>query len=137
MGRILGIDYGLKRIGLAISDPLHIIASPLKTITVHTADQVMDELAVIISEQEVDQIILGLPIGMKGQETEQTGRIREFAETLKGLNVPIDFQDERLSSVSAKRSMMSQNIKTGHNKALIDQRAAAIMLQQYLDTKRF
>ncbi len=133
MSRILGIDYGLKRIGLALSDPLGIIASPYQTIPNNSLKSVLDRLQAIITEKDVNKIVLGLPIGMKGQETEQTERTRKFCALLQTLQIPIEFQDERLSSVTAKKSLIQQDIKTGHNKALVDQRAAAILLQHYLD----
>ena len=72
-------------------------------------------------------------MGLKGQETVQTKKVREFADLLSTLKLPIHLEDERLSSVSAEKSMIKQNIKTGHNKGMIDQRAAAIILQQFLD----
>ncbi|NQV36585.1 MAG: Holliday junction resolvase RuvX [Candidatus Marinimicrobia bacterium] len=133
MGRILGIDYGLKRIGLALSDPLHIIASPYKTISGSDEADILQKLRDIISEESVSHIVVGLPIGMKGQETEQTKLTRVFADSLNCFGLPIFLQDERLSSVSAKKSLIEQNIKTGYNKALIDKRAAAILLQQFMD----
>ncbi|MFQ6604239.1 MAG: Holliday junction resolvase RuvX [Fidelibacterota bacterium] len=133
MSRILGIDYGLKRIGLALSDPLGIIASPYKTIPNSDPRSVLEVLQTIIQDKDVNKIVLGLPLGMKGQETEQTERTRKFFSLLETLAIPVEFQDERLSSVTAKKSLIQQDIKTGHNKALVDQRAAAIFLQQYLD----
>lgn len=133
MGRILGIDYGDSRIGLALSDPLKIIASPYKTIRNKGREPLLDTLKSIISEQDVEIIVLGLPIGMKGQETTQTKKVRDFSESMSVLKVPIHLEDERLSSVSAEKSMIQQNIKTGHHKSMIDERAAAILLQQYLD----
>ena len=133
MGRILGLDYGDRRIGLALSDPLKMIASPFKFIINTGDDEVLDSLKILIAEEDIEAIVVGLPIGMKGQETKQTTKVREFAELLSSLAIPISFEDERLSSVSAEKSMIQQKIKTGHNKGMIDQRAAAILLQQYLD----
>ena len=130
MGRILGVDYGDSRIGLALSDPMKIIASPYKTIP--TKDY-LDEIRSIIKLKKVERVIIGLPLGLKGQETIQTRKTRLFSESLNELNCPINFEDERLSSISAEKSLIQQNIKTGHNKSLIDQRAAAIILQQFLD----
>ena len=133
MGRILGLDYGDRRIGLALSDPLKMIASPFKFIINTGDDEVLDSLKILIAEEDIEAIVVGLPIGMKGQETKQTTKVREFSELLSSLTIPISFEDERLSSVSAEKSMIQQKIKTGHNKGMIDQRAAAILLQQYLD----
>ena len=133
MGRVLGIDYGDSRIGLAMSDPLKIIASPFKTIRNEGNEKCLQVFQSLIKEKDVKAIVVGLPIGLKGQETVQTKKVREFANLLYALKLPIHLEDERLSSVSAEKSMIQQNIKTGHNKGLIDQRAAAIILQQFLD----
>ena len=133
MGRILGLDYGDRRIGLALSDPSKMIASPFKFIINTGDDEVLDSLKILIVEEDIEAIVVGLPIGMKGQETKQTTKVREFADLLSSLAIPISFEDERFSSVSAEKSMIQQKIKTGHNKGMIDQRAAAILLQQYLD----
>ena len=133
MGRVLGIDYGDSRIGLAMSDPLKIIASPFKTIRNEGNEKCLQVFQSLIKEKDVEAIVVGLPMGLKGQETVQTKKVREFADLLYALKLPIHLEDERLSSVSAEKSMIQQNIKTGHNKELIDQRAAAIILQQFLD----
>ena len=133
MGRVLGIDYGDSRIGLAMSDPLKIIASPFKTIRNEGNEKCLQVFQSLIKEKDVEAIVVGLPIGLKGQETVQTKKVREFANLLYALKLPIHLEDERLSSVSAEKSMIQQNIKTGHNKGLIDRRAAAIILQQFLD----
>ncbi|MCS5646964.1 MAG: Holliday junction resolvase RuvX [Candidatus Marinimicrobia bacterium] len=135
MGRVLGIDYGDSRIGLAMSDPLKIIASPFKTIRNEGNEKCLQVFQSLIKEKDVEAIVVGLPIGLKGQETVQTKKVREFANLLYALKLPIHLEDERLSSVSAEKSMIQQSIKTGHNKGLIDQRAAAIILQQFLDKR--
>lgn len=137
MGRFLAIDHGSKRIGLALSDPMKIIAKPFKTLTYINFEDLFSQIENIIKDNEVDGIIVGLPRGMKFQETAQTKIVLKFIALLKSkINIFIDVQDERLSSVSAEKSLVEQNIKTGHNKLLIDQTAAAIFLQQYLDTRR-
>ena len=133
MGRYLGIDNGEKRVGLALSDPLKIIATPFRTLLVHNTNQVIRELDKIIDEQDVELIVVGNPLGMKGQQTVQTKRVMEFTDKLRDIGYKVMLEDERLSSVSAKRIMIEQEIKTGHNKELIDQTAAAIILQQFLD----
>ncbi|NOZ03082.1 MAG: Holliday junction resolvase RuvX [FCB group bacterium] len=135
MGRVLGIDYGDTRIGLALSDPLHVIASPYKTLIVRDEKQILEEIELIVADNDVELLVVGLPLGMKGQETDQTRRVRKFASLLKSTGYEVTFEDERLTSVSAKRSLVMQEIKTGHNKGLVDQTAAAILLQQYLDKK--
>ena len=133
MGRYLGIDNGEKRVGLALSDPLKIIATPFRTLLVHNTNQVIRELDKIIDEQDVELIVVGNPLGMKGQQTVQTKRVMEFTDKLRDIGYKVMLEDERLSSVSAKRIIIEQEIKTGYNKELIDQTAAAIILQQFLD----
>ncbi len=135
MGRILGLDYGESRIGLALSDSAKIIASPYCTIPNRNFNWLMDKLNQIILDKNVESFVVGLPIGMNGKDTIQTKKVRSFAKTLKVFNIAIYFQDERLSSISAKKSLIKQNIKTGHNKKLIDDTAAAIFLQQFLDSR--
>ena len=99
-------------------------------------DDLINKISLIIEEKNVEKIILGLPIGLKGQQTAQTNRVLEFYNLIKDKNdIQIVMEDERLSSISAKKSLVLQNIKTGHNKDLIDKTAAAIFLQLYLDRK--
>ena len=136
MGRFLAIDSGEKRVGLALSDPTKIIAKPFKSISYTNQDDLLNKISLIIEQKNVEKIILGLPIGLKGQKTAQTNRVLEFYNLIKDKNdIQIVLEDERLSSISAKKSLVLQNIKTGHNKALIDETAAAIFLQLYLDRK--
>ena len=134
MGRFLAIDFGEKRIGLALSDPMKIIAKPFKTIFYSNQNDLINKIALIIKDEKIEKIILGLPKGLKGNNTSQTNIVIEFYKYIKDkIDTPIVMEDERLSSVSAKKSLILQNIKTGHNKALIDETAAAIFLQLYLD----
>ena len=133
MSRCIGIDLGSKRVGLAISDRMNMIASPYKTLTFKNEQDLLDQLRLIIVDFKVKSIVLGLPLNMNGEDSTQTKKVREFKSVLSIFNLPIIFEDERLSSVSAKRSLVMQDIKTGHNKSEIDKRAAAIILQQFLD----
>ena len=133
MSRCIGIDLGSKRVGLAISDKMNMIASPYKTLTFKNEQDLLDQLRLIIVDFKVKSIVLGLPLNMNGEDSAQTKKVREFKSVLSIFNLPIIFEDERLSSVSAKRSLVMQDIKTGHNKSEIDKRAAAIILQQFLD----
>jgi len=136
MGRFLAIDFGEKRVGLALSDPTKIIAKPFKSISYNNHDDLLNKISLIIEQENVEKIILGLPKGLKGQQTAQTKKVLEFYNLINEKNdIQIVMEDERLSSVSAKKSLVLQNIKTGHNKALIDETAAAIFLQLYLDRK--
>ena len=135
MGRVLGIDYGERRVGLALSDPMKIIAFPFKTLSHTTAENLISEFKIIIIEKDIDSIVIGLPIGLKGKDTIQTKKVRHFASSIVELGIPIQLEDERFSTKSAKRSLNLQKIKTGHDKAAVDRTAAAILLQQYLDKR--
>ncbi|MAJ33392.1 MAG: Holliday junction resolvase RuvX [Candidatus Marinimicrobia bacterium] len=136
MKRILCLDYGEKRIGLALSDPLKIIAYPYKTIINFGLKNLKHEIKKIIASETVESIVIGLPIGLNGKDTIQTQKVREFRLQILDLNIPIYFEDERLSSLAAAKSMKMEKIKTGFNKGIIDKRAAAIILQQFLDKKK-
>ena len=135
MARILGVDYGDTRIGLAISDSMRSIAFPYKTVDNKSLEYLIDFFKKLILDKEIDCLVIGLPIGLNGKDTDQTKKVRIFADSLKVLNVSIYFQDERLTSVSAKKSLIEQNIKTGFAKEKIDERAASIFLQQFIDHK--
>ena len=134
--RILAIDYGRKRIGLAISDPLQMFATPFKTIP-HDS-QLLNELKKIIGEQEVEKIILGFPEHDKGGSTSIVKELERFKSTLiKVTGLEIIFWDETFTSSIAKdRVLSSVNKKSKRrDKGLIDSNAAAIILQEYLDSK--
>jgi len=134
VNRALGIDYGDVRIGIALSDPLKIISKPF--ITLKNDDTFFDEFKKITQEKDVDTIVVGYPVGMKGQITKQTEKVDSFIKILQeNIDIEILTIDERLSSVSAKNSLILQGVKTGHNKALIDDTSAAIILQEFLDSK--
>ncbi|MAV70173.1 MAG: Holliday junction resolvase RuvX [Candidatus Marinimicrobia bacterium] len=133
MGRILGVDYGDARVGLALTDKIKIIASPYKTLSNTNLDILLNEIDYVIKEKSVESIVLGKPIGLNGKETKQTKKVILFSKKLSKFKIPIFFEDERFSSISAKKSLVKEKIKTGYNKGLIDQRSAAIFLQSFLD----
>ncbi len=135
MKRILGIDYGDVRVGLSLSDLTQTIAKPFKTINYSSFDNLLDQLKRIIVEHEVCKIVVGIPYNMKGENTQQTLKVKEFISFLKSnLSYDIALVDERLSSIEAEKTMHKMNIKTGHNKAEIDKIAASVILQEYLDS---
>ena len=136
MSRFLGIDYGSKRVGLAISDRSNIIAKPYKTLINKSENDLLNQIEIIIRDNNIKLIVIGLPLNMSGNDTIQTKSVRRFKKALLTMGLPIVFEDERLSSVSAKNSLIFQNIKTGHNKSQIDKTAAALLLQQFLDKSR-
>ena len=136
MSRVLGIDYGERRIGLALSDPLGIIAKPLKVIDRKTTPDYKSEIIEIIDEKEVIEIIVGLPITMKGDYSEQTKAVQKFIDEISGIcNIPVTEIDERFSSIAAKKALHEQGVKTGHEKGRVDETAAAIILQEFLDSQ--
>lgn len=133
LGRLLGVDHGDRRIGLALSDPMPMIASPLKTILVNSNQDAINAILDIVKEYDIVLVVIGLPIGMKGNETAQTKHVQKFADDLIENGIKVAVQDERLTSVSAKKSIIEQNKKPSKEKGLVDQIAAAILLQQYID----
>ena len=136
MARILGLDYGDRRIGVSLSDPLKIIATPFMVLNNEGNSKLLKDLKKIINEKKVDTIVIGLPINLKGNDTLQTLKVRKLKSELSSLRVKIFFEDERMSSVLAKNSMVLQKIKTGHNKSIIDKRSASIILQQFLNRNK-
>ena len=133
MARALGIDFGERRVGLALSDRLNLIASPYKTLQYVSENDLISKIKKIVAEKEVKIFVIGLPLNMKGKDSAQTKKVRRFKNLLSILELPIVYEDERFSSIIAKNSLVLQNVKTGHNKSEIDRTAAAIILQQYLD----
>ena len=136
LSRVLGLDFGERRIGLALSDPLGIIAKPLTFIDrKKTADHI-SRISEIVSERKITSIVVGLPLTLKGNYSKQTEIVLAFIDQLKSdLQIPIMTVDERLSSVAAEKSLQAQAVKTGHNKGRVDETAAAIFLQEYLDSQ--
>ena len=135
-GRILSIDYGTSRVGFAVSDMLHIIATPLKTIKNKSIQDLLKQIGLIVKEYDIKSIVVGLPLGLNGKETKQTETVKLFSETLGKNNYKVIFEDERFTTVLAKKEIIKQKISTGKNKSLIDQVSAALILQSYLDRKK-
>ena len=137
MKRILGLDHGDRRIGLALSDPLQIIAKPFKTIDLKFAKNIFDLLNSIIKEQNVEKIIIGYPITLKNKFSIQTKKVLKFVELLKkNVQIEVKLYDERLTSQIAQKSLIMQGVKTGHNEDDVDKTAAAVFLQNYLDENK-
>ncbi len=133
--RIMALDYGERKIGVALSDSLQMIAYPYKTIDRKKTPNYIGEIKNILEDKEVEAIVVGYPISMSGQETKQTKITMDFINELKTkLNIEIFKYDERLSSKEAVRYLKNQNIKTGHNKEKIDQISASIILEQFLSS---
>jgi len=134
MSRILGIDWGEKRIGLALSDPLGIIATSLATVEKKEGFDLTNYLKQLISEQEIAKIILGFPKNMDGSVGPKAEEVLAFKATLeKEINLPIILWDERLTTVSAQRSLREAEVKMKKGKKFLDKIAAVLILQNYLD----
>ena len=137
MKRILGLDHGDRRIGLALSDPLQIIAKPFKTIDLKFTKNIFDLLNSIIEEYDIEKIIVGYPITLKNEFSIQTEKVLKFVELLKkNIQIEVELYDERLTSQIAQKSLILQGVKTGHNKEDVDKTAAAVFLQNYLDENK-
>ena len=137
MARILSIDYGQKRTGLAVTDPLQLIAGGLATVA---TSELFDWLKNYIAHEEVERIIIGEPKQMNGQPSENMARIRPFVNRWKKAvpQVPIEYFDERFTSVLAHQAMLDGGLKkkARQNKALVDEISATIILEDYMRSKK-
>ena len=136
--RALGVDLGSKRIGIAVSDPTGTIASPLTV--VHRSKSPrrdLDEIARIAREEEADLIVVGLPLTMRGEVgSAAEAAIVEAARLATVVGVPVETHDERLTTVTAERSLMEAGMRGQERRRVVDKVAAAVMLQSWLDARR-
>ena len=122
--------------GLAISDPMGIIAKPLRVLDRERTPDYISEILDIVKAQDIHKIVVGLPLALKGGYSSQTKVVQDFIDKLRQTGkISVVHIDERLSSVAAKRSLHEQGVKTGHEKGRVDETAAAIILQEYLDSE--
>lgn len=137
IGRILAIDYGRKRVGLAVTDPLKIIAGGLTTVE---AGKVLDYIKDYVSKNEVERIVVGLPKKVDGTPSESMNYIRPFVANLRKAlpQMPVEFYDERFTSVLAHKTMIDAGLKKKdrQNKALVDEISATIILKDYLESQK-
>lgn len=140
MGRVLGVDYGERRIGLAISDPTSTIASPLPTLVRRRGKRPpVEALARIAEENDARALVVGLPLTPEGEESEWTRETRAFAERLaERTALPLEFIDERFTSVQAERAVRGLGLKKKdrEDKGRVDAAAAVVILQAYLDRSK-
>ncbi len=134
---MLAIDYGSKRTGLAVTDPLQIIASALETVPTH---QLLDYLKRYAAAEPVEAFVLGLPRRLDGSDTDNTPRVRAFAEKLKAAfpDLPVHWHDERFTSAMALQAMIAAGTKKKdrREKGNIDKVSAVIILQSYMESKK-
>lgn len=136
MYRVIGLDIGTKRIGIALSDPLLITAQPFTTIDRKPEKDAIDKIANIIKEYSVEKIVAGLPLMMNGDFGPQAQDCEEFAKKIEQkTNINVIFVDERLTSFEAEEILKAQKVKYTKDKGKVDMIAASIILQEYLDTK--
>ena len=135
--RALGVDLGDARIGLAVSDPLGHIAQPLETVQCVGPKKDVQRIVARAKELEVAVIVVGLPLLMSGEEGERALEAREFASQLERrlAGVPVELWDERLTTVQAERTMISDGVRRRRRKTSVDSIAAALILQGYLDSR--
>lgn len=137
MARILSIDYGKKRTGLAVTDPLQIIAGGLATVS---TSELFEWLQAYLAKEQVERIIIGEPRQPNGQPSENLARVQQFVNRWRKAvpSVPIEYFDERFTSVLAHQAMLDGGLKkkARQNKALVDEISATIILEDYLRSKK-
>ncbi|HEX7861129.1 MAG TPA: Holliday junction resolvase RuvX [Verrucomicrobiae bacterium] len=134
--RVLAIDHGTKRMGIAVSDPSGMIALPLEFIPAEPFNPFLDRLKRLIQEKEVELILIGMPRNMDGSYGPAAAKVQEFVAVLKeNIAVAIKTWDERLTSTQANRLLVQADVKRKDRKEKVDAAAAAILLQSFLDSR--
>jgi putative Holliday junction resolvase len=135
--RCLGLDIGDRWIGVALSDPGGVLASPFSIIERTDDGQALAEIADIINKQDVGRVVVGLPLSLDGTLSGQAEKVKEFADRLaEQIKVSLEFRDERLTTVMAQRLKRASGGRKGRGKTRYDSQAAALILQSYLDEGR-
>ena len=135
-GRILAIDYGTKRIGIALSDELGWTAQPLETFERKTLDWDVSHIAALVGSHDVERVVLGLPLQLDGREGLAVRAMREFTAKLEaGLSVPVVRWDERMTTKAAEELLIAADVSRKKRKGIVDRIAAAILLRSYLEAQ--
>ena len=135
--RIMGIDLGTKRIGVAVSDELFLTAQGLESIQHRDFNTDLVSINSVVAEYGVGEIVVGLPLNMNGTDSEKTREARTFADDLeKAVKMPVKLWDERLTSVAAERALLEADMSRGRRRQLSDKLAAQFILQGYLDSRK-
>ena len=133
MARILAVDWGERRIGLAVSDARGIIATGLATLEVRGPEDALTRVAAVAAQTGAESIVVGLPLLMSGERGEAARIAQDFADALrKRVSVPVDTYDERLTSTISQRRLREVGVRTGHARGRVDQGAAVALLESYL-----
>ena len=136
MTRILGIDFGTVRIGLALSDPTGTLASPLPHLEKKTISQINAALTELVETHEISRVVVGLPRNMDGSYGPAAEKVRDFISKIQGsIGIPIETQDERLTTVQASKQLSQIGLNQKELRKKIDSSSASLILQQYLDRK--
>lgn len=132
--RVLALDVGDKRIGVAVSDQTRMLVRPVTTVQRKNRDADVRRIADIVQDEEIRVIVIGLPKNMDGSEGAQAQKVRGFGKQLaRQVDAEIVYEDERLSTFTAIESLVERGVKTGHERELVDMEAASVILQAYLD----
>lgn len=135
--RVLSIDFGLKRVGLATCDQTETLVSPFKTLERTTRDALFDVLASIIVEEKIEAIVVGLPLSMDGEDTLTTRQARNFADSLgRRTDLPIHLMDERLTSAQAEEELNAAGLRGKKKKMALDSQAAVVILRSWLEKRQ-
>ncbi len=136
-GRVMALDLGTRRIGIALSDPTRILSSPLTTIHATPRPRAVAQIVSLLAEHAVAELVVGLPLTMSGEHGMQAQLVQGFVDELRELvQIPLHLFDERLTSVAAERMMLELGMRPEQRKAKIDEVAASIILQDFLDSQR-
>lgn len=134
---ILSVDYGDKRTGIAVCDKFEMLASPVCVITEWNIDTLANKIIDVAKEKHAEEIVVGLPKNMDGSEGFRADACKELGEKLKNLTeIPVNFWDERLTTVSAHKILSENNVRGKKRKAVVDAVAADIILQDYIDFRK-
>lgn len=132
--RVLALDAGEKRIGVAVSDPLGIIAQGVTVIARRDPETDLNEIKRIIEEYKADSVVIGMPVNMDGTKGKSAEKVNEFVERLKGrLSIPVYTYDERLSTKESEKFLISADVSRKKRKQVIDKMAAQLILESYLE----
>lgn len=134
--RVVGVDWGERRIGFAVADPTGSISLPLRTVEIQSPKQGVQAVADVCAEVGAELVVVGMPLNMDGTEGPIAGKVRGFMESLKAaIDIPVDLWDERLSSSMVERVLLEADMSRKKRKKVRDKLAAQVILQGYLDSR--
>jgi putative Holliday junction resolvase len=135
--RVLGLDVGERRVGVAISDALGLTAQPLAVLERLGTERDAEAIRAVVERHQVEEVVVGLPLTMRGEQGIQAKKVLAFAQLLRGhLSVPVQFVDERLTTVQSERTLREMETPRRKRRQIIDRVAAQLILQHFLDARR-